>query len=79
MTHNELLAKIYNVGHAVEYGHTIETSRIVNQLKSLHKVAQLHEPLNFDETLCGHCSIVEDGIYVPYPCLTVQAIQEHLK
>ena len=77
MTHEELLAKIDNVGHATEYGHTIETARVVNQLSALRAVVELHRPyLSVYGLACYEC---EESQPHPYPCPTIQAIEEHLK
>ena len=76
MTHEELLAKINDVGHSVEYGHGIDTSRIVKQLSALRAVVELHKP--FDFTLGGEpytgCCCGQD-----YPCPTIKAIKKELE
>ena len=84
MTHNELLAKIDNVGHSVEYGHGIETSRIVKQLSALRAVVELHKPEQVYDNLnriyklyCYHCDTYDNPTF--YPCLTIQAIEKELK
>ena len=79
MTHEELLAKIDNVGYATENGHTIETSRIVKQLSALRAVVELHKP--HDITLPNgyygtDCSVCHG---YQYPCPTIQAIEKELK
>ena len=75
MTNEELLAKINDVGHSVEYGHGIDTSRIVKQLSALRAVVELHKP--FDFTMGGEpylgCNCGQE-----YPCPTIQVIEDKL-
>ena len=81
MNHEELLAKINDVGHSVEYGHGIETSRIVKQLSALRAVVELHSPFdNLAGEFCTICTAMEDkDIYTLYPCPTIQAIEKELQ
>ena len=81
MIYEELLAKIDNVIHAVEYGHGIDTSRIVKQLSAFRAVVELHKPIdnpNFPDSdrWCWQCA--EGRGYAKYPCPTIQAIEKEL-
>lgn len=65
MTHNELLAKI-------EHYNYMEARDLI---KALSAVVELHKPFLYPEDDCIYCE--EDS--QPYPCPTIQAIQEQLK
>ena len=79
MNHEELLAKINDVGHSVEYGHGIDTSRIVKQLSALRAVVELHrvQPTTIPgDPKCDACSGLD---WEDYPCPTIQVIEKELQ
>ena len=70
MTHDELLAKIDEEGEfLVQY---FDSKPVVHS--ALRAVVELHKPCCDLEELCNECNP-----NVPYPCPTIQAIEEQLK
>lgn len=76
MTHDELLAKIADIEN-------IETYKSYRQfVASIRAVVELHKPTpenRYPENICQNCSMTEEGIYVYYPCQTIQAIEKELQ
>ena len=84
MNHEELLAKINDVGHSVEYGHGIDTSRIVKQLSALQAVVELHKPDSNGDCLgCDNRCGCYEGDILDYniweTCPTIQVIEKELQ
>ena len=79
MTHDELLAKI-DIWKFKTQGFD-DTYEVHGILKALRAVVKLHKPTpenRYPENICQNCSMTEEGIYVYYPCPTIQAIEKEL-
>lgn len=77
MTHNELLAKIYECFDSIpaDYGQ-------VSAGKALCAVVKLHKPGEYEFNgqpvlVCNHCQLGVVGD--EYPCETIQVIEKELK
>ncbi len=70
MTHDELLTEIdIQLRHLPSYFH--EGDKTIAGMKALRAVVELHKP-HTNPPNCRECD-------EPYPCPTIQAIQEQLK
>jgi len=48
---------------------------------ALRAVVELHKPTpenRYPENFCQGCSMTEEGIYIYYPCQTIQIIEKEL-
>jgi len=71
MTHDELLVKINKVPFICW----------VLCIAALRAVVELHKPTpenRYPENFCQGCSMTEEGIYIYYPCQTIQIIEKEL-
>ena len=80
MTHDELLAKIYDSTNGLKYEDIFIL--LIENTNALRAVVELHKPDK--EGLCAmNCVEVDDDGYawtqVAYPCLTIQTIEKELK
>lgn len=77
MTHDELLAII-----SLEDKQLVSYEEFEKRNSALRAVVELHKPTpenRYPEKLCQSCSMTEEGIYVYYPCSSIQAIEKELK
>ena len=78
MTHDELLVKIDLITWLAEEQMGITG---LNIHKALRAVVELHKPTpenRYPENFCQGCSMTEEGIYIYYPCQTIQIIEKEL-
>ena len=78
MTHDELLAKIYDKGavrlDTVKYNPQGQ-QYIQEVFSALRAVVELHKPMENFPNVCGECAF---EAVVLYPCQTIQAIEKEL-
>lgn len=85
MTHEELLAKISSIHNEGSDLGELVNKQYKAMLKfedAVHAVVELHKPTpenRYPENICQICSMTEEGIYVYYPCQTIEAIEKELK
>jgi hypothetical protein len=79
MTHDELLI---NLTRAVGLQRDLSMSGYPNsykEMRALRAIVELHKPWTSETGIwCRHCEDITDGSE-PYPCPTIQAIEEQLK
>ena len=71
MTHDELLVKINKT----------DPFNDESCAAALRAVVELHKPTpenRYPENFCQGCSMTEEGIYIYYPCQTIQIIEKEL-
>ena len=78
MTHDELLAKINKDIEDDEWYDKTAVYNFAQYAKTLRAVVELHKPTyEFGDGHCLNCAYV-GGELMPYPCPTIQAIEEEL-
>jgi hypothetical protein len=81
MTHEELLAKFDDLDIAISNGFG-KADAIIGCINATRAVVELHKPYTMESSdgeVIGCSCIPELPAFLnPYPCLTIQAIEEHL-
>jgi hypothetical protein len=79
MTHDELLAKIYDSTNGLK--HKDIFILLIENTNALRAAVELHQPTpegRYPNLLCQGCSMTEVNLYANYPCPTIQAIEKEL-
>jgi hypothetical protein len=84
MTHDELLAKMDYEVKAAEFEDACGDGNDPRIARALRAVVELHKPWTMEngdgeESLGCSCIPELPAFLNPYPCATIQAIEEHLK